>query len=60
MLKAENTEAKEEQIMEIISEIAAFYHKWEEIRDGKRIVCIEYSRMFDPKRDSISADGEVV
>lgn len=59
MLKAENTEAKEEQMMEIIQDISLWWHKWEEIRNGQRVVCIEYQRMFDQNRDGISAVGEI-
>lgn len=59
MLKAEDTKAKEEQIMELIRDIAQWYHKWEEKRDGDNFVCIEYKRMFDPERDSISIDGTI-
>lgn len=60
MLKVENTEAKEEQIMDIVRDIARSYHKWEENRNGKRVVCIEYIRMFDQKRDGMPVDGSVV
>lgn len=59
MLKAKDTELKEEQIMDLVMEISNWWHKWEENRDGQRVTCIEYSRSFDKERDGISADGEV-
>ena len=60
MLKVENTEVKEEQIMEIIRDIASCYHRWEEVNDGKHVVHIEYTRMLDRNRDGVYVDGEVV
>lgn len=59
MIKAKDTEQKEEQIMDLVMEISNWWHKWEENRDGKRVTCIEYARSFDKERDGISADGEV-
>lgn len=59
MLKAKNTEEKEEQIIEIIQDISSWWHKWEENRNGENIVCIEYKRMFDPERDGISVKGDI-
>lgn len=59
MLKAQDTKVKEEQIIDLIRDIAKWYHKWEEKRDGENVVCIEYKRMFDPERDGISIDGTI-
>ena len=60
MLKVENTEEKEKQIMDIISYIASWYNRWEEVNDGQRIVHIEYQMKLDKKRDGVYVDGEVV
>lgn len=59
MLKVENSEEKEEQILDEIAAISSWWHKWEENRDGQHVVCIEYQRLLDVERDGISADGEV-
>lgn len=59
MLKVENSKEKEERILNEIAGISSWWHKWEENRDGQRVVCIEYSRLLDVERDGISADGEV-
>lgn len=59
MLRVQDSKAKEEQIMNEIANISSWWHKWEEDRNGKRIVCIEYQRLLDPMRDGVTVEGDV-
>lgn len=59
MLKVENSKEKEERILDEIAGISSWWHKWEENRDGQRVVCIEYQRLLDPTRDGVIAEGDV-
>ena len=60
MLKVEDRKTKEEKILQDIMDISTSWHKWEERRDGKTVVCIEYVRRFDPKEDGIVLDTGMV
>ena len=59
MLRVQDSKAKEEQIMNEIADISSWWHKWEEDRNGKLIVCIEYQRLLDPIRDGVTVEGDV-
>lgn len=52
---------KEAEIMRLLIDISVWYHKWEEVRDGQTVVCIEYARVIDPKdnKHSIICEGEI-
>lgn len=49
---------KEAEIARLLIDISVWYHKWEEVRDGQTVICIEYARVIDPE-DKIVCEGEI-
>lgn len=50
---------KEDEIMDIIAGMSSWWHKWEEDRNGKTVVCIEYHPDIIDTKQVVLADYEI-
>lgn len=58
-IRVQDRAQKEEEILDIIAGMSKWWHKWEENRDGKTVVCIEYQPDVIDKKQVIQADYDI-